>query len=215
MTLSVWDMDRTITRAPTFPRWLAFWVRNAALWRALLLPLVPPLLLLFAVRLLDRRGLKQALHRLFMGPKVRREQVEALAERFAAEVGARLELAGALEQMRADAAAGHVLLLVTASPRFYVEALARRWGVPHVLATENEGNAAHLLHRIAGANCYGEEKVRRVEAWRQGRPVACAWSDDLSDLPLLLLAERPVAANPTPAMRAEAVRRGWPVIQWA
>jgi HAD superfamily hydrolase (TIGR01490 family) len=215
MTLSVWDMDRTITKVPTFPRWLAFWVRTEAPWRALLLPVVPLLLLLFTVGILDRKRLKEALHWLFLGALVDRARLARAAERFAERVGPRLELSGALAQMRADREAGHVLVLVTASPRYYVEALARRWGVAHVLATENAGAASRLSHRIAGANCYGAEKVRVLNGWRQGRQVARAFSDHVSDLPLLRLAAQPVAVNPTPALAAEAARRGWPIIRWA
>ena len=41
-----------------------------------------------------------------------------------------------------------------------------------------------------------------------------AYSDDASDLPLLAAADRPVAVDPTTALRAIATARGWTIAEW-
>jgi HAD superfamily phosphoserine phosphatase-like hydrolase len=218
--LSLWDMDRTLTRVPSFPRWLMHWVRHEAPWRALLLPAVPVLLLLFGIGALDRGGLKAGLQWLFMGPRVVRARLALRAEAFAATWGAGAELKPALARLAADRAEGYLILLVTASPHYYVEALGRRWGVDAVLATANAGDETCVFHRLEGANCYGAEKPRRVAAWLGGRvpSVVRAYSDHVSDVPLLEMAVGDgggaTAANPTRAMQEEAARRGWPVVSW-
>ena len=58
-----------------------------------------------------------------------RAKVERAADAFAATFGARMELPGALAAIAADRAAGREVWLATASCRYFVEALARRWAL--------------------------------------------------------------------------------------
>lgn len=214
MRIAVYDMDRTITRRPSWMPWLMFWVRREAPWRLLLLPALGVLLALYP--LLGRQRLKEAMQWLLMGPAVPLDRVAARADEFAGRFGAAAELPRALARMAADRAEGFTIVVATASCRFYAAALARRWGADALIATENEEDRGRLRFRIAGANCYGEEKRRRVEAWIAGRQVERFrfYSDHVSDLPSFLLAHEPVAANPSPALAREARARGWPVFNW-
>ena len=41
------------------------------------------------------------------------------------------------------------------------------------------------------------------------------YSDHASDAPVMEWADEPVAANPSVKMRALAIRRGWPVVEWS
>ena len=65
--------------------------------------------------------------------------------------------------------------------------------------------------QVDGLNCYGPEKLARVrQALDRGeisRPLT-VYSDHVSDLQLLLLADRGVAANPSARLRREAVAHG-------
>jgi phosphatidylglycerophosphatase C len=64
-----------------------------------------------------------------------------------------------------------------------------------VLCTELETHGGALTWRMAGANCHGEEKVRRLQAWLAGRDgarapaIVHAYGDSRGDLPLLNLAD--------------------------
>lgn len=215
MKLAVYDMDRTITRRPSWLPWLLFWARREAPWRLLLLPLALGPLALYP--LLGRKGLKEAMQRLLMGARVPLGRVEAAAEAFAASFGAAAERPAALARIAADRAEGFELVLATASCRYYAEALARRWGFAQVIATENVIEDGHLSHRIAGENCYGEAKARRLRAWLGGRrPDALrAYSDHVSDAPLLAMATEPVAVSPSPALARLAAARGWRSVSWS
>ena len=65
--------------------------------------------------------------------------------------------------------AGHRVVIVSASPTVYLDAAGRRLGVDAVLATELEvGADGRLTGRLAGPNCRGEEKVKRLQAWLDG-----------------------------------------------
>ena len=74
-------------------------------------------------------------------------------------------------------------LVISASPDFLIAAACRRLGVRHI-ATAMDPAAGRLL----GANCWGEEKVRRYRAVYGEEPVEAFYSDSLSDLPMMVLA---------------------------
>ncbi|MCU1449953.1 MAG: Phosphoserine phosphatase, partial [Acidimicrobiales bacterium] len=60
-----------------------------------------------------------------------------------------------------------------------------------VLATPLETDAdGRLTGRLAGANVRGEEKVRRLSAWLDGRtPTLWAYGNSSSDRPMLEMAD--------------------------
>ncbi|MFN7400112.1 MAG: HAD family hydrolase [Sandaracinobacter sp.] len=214
--LSIYDMDKTVIRRASWTWWLLHYARTEAPLRLLLVPLIPLPLLGYTLGLLGRKGLKQATQALLMGRRVPRAKVERAAESFAAGFGAREELAGALAAIAADRAAGREVWLATASCRYFVEALARRWGIDRVVATENHWDGDRLTNRIRGENCYDIGKLRMILAALAGRPPLVRFtSDHVSDLIVLDWADEAVAANPSPAFRRVAAQRGWPVVDWA
>ncbi len=214
--LSIYDMDKTVIRTPSWSWWLLHYARTEAPWRLLLAPLVLFPVAGFAVGALGRKELKEATQALLMGRRVPRSKVERAAAGFADRFGAREELAGALAAIAADRAAGREVWLATASCRYFVEALARRWGVDHVVATENHWEGDRLTNRIRGENCYEMGKLRMILADLPARPPLVRFtSDHLSDLIVLDWADDPVAANPSSPLRRVAGLRGWPVVDWA
>lgn len=216
MKLSIYDMDKTITRKASWMAWLWFFARSEAPLRLLLAPLLLLPALGYVFGFLDRKGLKERTHALLMGRKVARDRVERAARRFADRFGARMELAGALAAIEADRAAGYELWMATASCRFFAGELAARWGIDRVIATENHWEGNFLTNRIDGENCYEMGKLRRILAALTARPERVRFfSDHESDLVVLLWADEAVAANPGPPLRAEAKRRGWEIRDWA
>jgi phosphatidylglycerophosphatase C len=216
MRLSIYDMDKTVIRRASWIPWLFFYARTEAPARLLLAPLMLLPLTRYALGLLDRAGLKEATQRLLLGRRVPRAKVERAANAFAASFGAANELPGALAAIAADRAEGLDIVLATASCRYFVEALARRWGIEKVIATENVWEGDQLTPRIRGENCYEMGKLRMILAALPARPRHVKFSSDhISDLPVLDWADEPVAANPSAPLRRLAQRRGWPVVDWA
>jgi HAD superfamily phosphoserine phosphatase-like hydrolase len=222
MAISIYDMDRTITRRGTWVPWLVFWVRREAPWRLVLLPALGLALLAYGVQWIDRARLKELGHRLMMGRHVRRDRLEAAADAYAVKVLAEEVYPAALAQIASDRVAGRRLVLATASNLFYVRAIADRLRIDDVIATPTRWEDDRLHHRLGGPNCYGDAKRVLVEGWleREGlvsEPM-CFYSDHESDLPLFELAEKTggdaVATNPTRVLRAMAVSRGWRVVDW-
>jgi phosphoserine phosphatase len=214
--LAIYDMDKTVIRRASWTHWLFHFARTEAPWRLAAAPLLALPLAGYALGLLDRKGLKQATQRLMMGRRVPRARVERAAARFAADFGAREELAPALAAMASDRALGRQVWLATASCRYFVEALAARWPVDRVIATENRWDGDALTPEILGENCYEMGKLRMVLAALDARPPQLSFtSDHISDLVLLDWADAPRAANPSSALRQVARQRGWPVCDWA
>lgn len=215
MKLSIYDMDKTITRKASWTSWLFFYARTQAPWRLLLAPLMLPPSIAFLLGLTDRKRLKEITQALLMGRHVPRTKVERAAEGFAASFGARMELPGALQAIADDRAEGCEIWLATASCRYFVEALARRWGIETVIATENVWEGDTLTNRIRGENCYEMGKLRMILARLPHRPGEVRFtSDHVSDLPVLDWADVPIAANPSRALREVAEIRGWRVCDW-
>jgi phosphatidylglycerophosphatase C len=222
MTISIYDMDRTITRGGSWEPWLAFWVRREAPWRVMMLPLLGLALAGHRLGGLDRGQLKAVAHLLFMGRSVTRARVAAAAAAFADRVLAEAVFPDALAAIAADREAGATLVLATASNQYYVDAIAQRLGFDAVVATPSQWFGDRLSWRLGGPNCYGHAKAAAVAAWLEtagaGGERITFTSDHESDLPLferaLASGGGVVVANPSPTLRTIARERGWPVVEW-
>lgn len=219
--IAFYDMDKTITRRATFPRFLWLLLRRYARWRIVLCPLMAIGLLLYALRRLDRGGLKAFNLRLVMGASGDAGRLASLAEDFAGDIAHSGLNPGAVDQIAADRAAGYRLVMVSASYTLYVRAIARQLGFDDVLASELQTDArGAVLPVMAGANCYGKEKADRIARWfaaqgleRAQCQIRC-YSDHISDVPLLALADEAFAVNAHPPLRVAAARRGWRLLDW-
>lgn len=219
--LAIYDMDRTITRTGTYTPFLLHAAKRLAPWRLLLAPGVPFVMLAYALRLIDRRRLKEVCQRLLLGGRVHRTRLAPAADSFA-ELVLRTNIhPGALKQIAEDRAAGRRLVMATASYRFYVEPIAARLGFADVIATGSVAGLDDIIHaRIEGENNYGAAKLRLIEAWMRGAGIAREavrvrfYSDHVSDAPVLEWADEPFAVNPSAALRRLAARRGWPALDW-
>ena len=113
-------------------------------------------------------------------------------------------------------AAGDKLLIITATNRFVTAPIAARLGVETLLATECEMQNGRYTGRTTDVPCFKEGKVTRLNRWLGETGLSLDdssfYSDSLNDLPLLEQVTRPCAVDPDPKLRAEAEKRGWPVI---
>ncbi len=222
MKIAVFDMDRTLTRRGTWAGWLKHWLRHEAPWRVLLLPLLLGPVLAYRAGRLGRGELKAEVQRVLMGARVPGAKLRAAAARYAAEVVADEVFDGARDALAAARADGAVVVIATASIGYYAQAIGAALGVDHVIATAMAWDGDWLLPQLASPNCYGTAKRDAVQTWLAASGHAdarlSAWSDHISDLPLLELAAASggaaVAANASAALRAEAVARGWAVVDW-
>jgi HAD superfamily hydrolase (TIGR01490 family) len=219
--LAIYDMDKTITAAPTWTRFLVHAAKVRAPWRLALMPLLGLAGLGYGLKLLDRGRLKQVAQRLILGASLSPAEVKRLSESFA-EVEVRDGvLHGARTRIEADRAAGYRLVMATASHGYYATAIAHRLGFDDVIATQaRRDRQDNILPLIEGENCYGRVKLRMVENWLAEQGIARAdahvraYSDHVSDAPLLEWADEAFAVNAHGPLRALAAARGWPQLDW-
>jgi phosphatidylglycerophosphatase C len=220
--VAMYDMDRTITRSGTYSGFLMHVAQRRQQWRLLLLPLVGLAGAAYSLRVINRSRLKAINLRLLVGKRFRRTEIAPLAESYADKVIARGLHSAALEQIAADREAGYRLLLATASFHLYVDAIARRLGIDDVLATQLDepDGADHIHARLAGDNCYGEAKFARIDGWMAANDITRdsahirAYSDHVSDHPMLRFADEAVATTPSRKLKLLAPQMGWQVVDW-
>ncbi|TPG42428.1 HAD-IB family hydrolase [Sphingomonas koreensis] len=219
--LAIYDMDRTLTHAPTWTPFLLGSARRHAPWRLLLLPAVAFAALGYTAKLIDRARLKQTMQRLLLGGSLAPEAVDLAAKGFAERIVATGIFAGARARIAADRAAGYRLVMATASYRFYAGEIAERLGFDDVIATESTiDDRGWLSAKMAGDNVYGPAKLRAIEAWMadhridRGDAHIRFYSDHVSDAPVLDWADEAFAVNAHGPLRMLAKTRGWPIIDW-
>jgi HAD superfamily hydrolase (TIGR01490 family) len=104
------------------------------------------------------------------------------------------------------------IYIVSSSPEEVVRPLARHFGVSGVIATRARIEDGRYTGELE-FYCVGEAKAEAIRdlAQRVGIDLegSYAYSDSISDLPMLEAVGHPVAVNPDKDLRKEAEDRGW------
>lgn len=108
---------------------------------------------------------------------------------------------------------GDTLLIITATNNFITTPIAKKLGIPHLIATEAEMIEGLYTGNVTGTPSYQQGKVDRLQDWliTQNQTLAGSYfySDSHNDLPLLTLVEYPVAVDADPKLLAFAKQHGW------
>ncbi|MGE0179465.1 MAG: HAD family hydrolase [Sphingomonas sp.] len=218
--LAIYDMDKTVTRWPTYGPFLWHAMIRLAPWRALLAPIALGASLIYGMRLIDRGRLKEWSYRLFVG-RPRPEALDPVIQSFADRQAATNILEGARARIAEDKAAGRRLVLATASYRLYAAAIAERLGFDDVIATDTlPDSKGRIVARIDGRNCYGLGKLDMIEAWlqREGLEREAVhirfYSDHVSDAPVHAWSDEAFATNAHDRLIRLAETKGWEVLDW-
>lgn len=213
---AVFDLDRTVTKWGTFTPFLLFAARR----RPLKYLLIGPLLLAalgYKLGLISRGRLKEFMLTSVLGGATR-DEVAALAGAFIEQRVNQGLRPGALRAIAEHKAKGCYLILATASFEFYVERLGHQLGFDRVVATRSLWDqGGRLVGRIDGENCYGAEKLRRLEEALpelSARYRVVAYSDSHADEPLLGWADIGIAVNPTRRLRRRAKAGDFELVDW-
>jgi len=160
--------------------------------------------------------LRKAITALCAGWEV--EQVRAIVTEALHEIVAPLIYAESVELIAEHQAAGQEVVVLSASGQEVVQPIATLVGADRCFATRMAVRGGRYTGEI-DYYCYGEHKAqaaRDIAAERGYRLEDCrAYSDSITDLPLLSLVGHPTAVNPDRALRREALARGWPVLTFA
>jgi HAD superfamily hydrolase (TIGR01490 family) len=139
--------------------------------------------------------------------------VEELVREIVDEVVSPLVYAEALALIDEHRRVGRKVVIISSSPEEIVKPLARYLGVDHVIATrakvDDEGRYTGEMEFYA----YAESKAEAIRdlAASEGLSLAdsFAYSDSVTDLPMLRAVGHPVVVNPDKELAQEAEQRDW------
>lgn len=121
-----------------------------------------------------------------------------------------------LDRAHAHQKRGEPVYLVTASSQEFADLLAEVLDLDGAVGTRSEVVDGRYTGNPGGPFIYGEGKVEAMQelATEHGLSLeeSTAYSDSISDLPMLRAVGHPVAVNPDRALRAVAQREQWEVL---
>ena len=216
MSFAIFDLDQTLLPYDTQVLFCNHVLRRHPLRRTYLFFFVPATLLK-AVRLISTRTLKRVFSSYLCG--LSQPELEKLVSSFLEEAVLPSLYPEILAEVKRHQAAGRTLILNSASPDFYVQAIGRRLGFHHSIGTALRlTNPMRLLPEITGPNNKYEAKLkamRHLMPTDLSLPLPNAWgySDSQADLPLLRFVENPVTVHPDPFLANIALQEDWPILK--
>lgn len=142
------------------------------------------------------------------------DKVRSVVTEVLEEVMSPLIYAEALELMHDHRAAGRIICIVSSSPEEVVEPLAKMLAVDRFIATKPQivdGKYTGELDFYA----YGPHKAEAIKSLASEIGIdlgsSFAYSDSVTDLPMLEVVGNPVVVNPDKQLRRLAAERDWQV----
>jgi HAD superfamily hydrolase (TIGR01490 family) len=215
MEAAFFDLDKTIisrssSLALSRPMYRAGMVSRAALLRGAYAQLVY-LLVGADEKKMDR--LKESM--LAMTKGWDRAEVERLVHDVIIDVIDPFVYQEALDLMALHRAQGRRIYIVSSSPEEVVRPLAKHFGVSGILATRAEVAPDGRYTGELGFYCYGEGKAQALRELAERSDVdlsrSYAYSDSITDRPMLEAVGNPVAVNPDRELRRLADANGWQI----
>jgi phosphatidylglycerophosphatase C len=212
--LAVFDLDGTISRRDTLVPYITGFLGPASLrWLGLLgvIPSVP----LYALKVIDRGGLKGSLIHWTLGGATR-SQIQNWNQRFVPALLRDGLFRDAVARIDEHRRSGDKLVLMSASTDLYVPDIGRALGFDEVICTGVRWNGDRLDGRVNTPNRRGEEKARcfRELQRKYAGLASAAYGNAGSDLPHLRLADHGYLINGSASARAEAQKLGVESVSW-
>jgi len=213
--IAIFDLDRTLTRRGCFTPFILY-VAIRRPRRFLSFHRIILAALLKIVGLYRRDDIKLLMWREVVGG-LSREEAETLGNTFA-RVWIQNELRRQTKtNIKKHQEAGDRLILATAAMDVIADPIGRTLGFDDIISTRTHWTAeGRVSGNFDGENCYGEEKLRRVNLILGdfAPSKTLAYSDHVTDLPILLWAENGIAVNPHRPLRDVAGRHGLRIEDW-
>jgi len=183
--LAVFDLDGTLIKGDSFlPFLITYARRGRRLWPIIVLPFY---LALYVCRILSDRDAKERLIGAFFGKEPMRG-ITAHSEWFCSGWVQKRLRSDSMKKLREHQAAGHRVILVSASPDLFVPQIGKFLGINETICTRIICENGYCSGKLAGPNCKGDNKVILLKAYL-GISVppdqSYGYGDSRSDFPLL------------------------------
>ncbi len=192
IVIAAFDFDGTLTKGDTFVPFLA----RGLGWPRLTLALIlcSPWLLAFALRLIPNHVAKQKLMLATLKNRTTAEMDDWTNRWLVYDFTGQLQ-SWTMARLAEHQQAGHCCVMVSASPDIYLKRVSQQLGFDALICTEMAWVDGQLTGIMKTPNCYGEQKVLRLNAWMKERfgaaandKVSYAYGDTSGDKPMLRLA---------------------------
>jgi HAD superfamily hydrolase (TIGR01490 family) len=159
MEIAFFDFDGTITNRDTFVRFVFYAVSIPKLILGLLL--LSPILILFKLKLVSNHTAKEAALRMFFAGWDE-QKFKNVANSFAEKTLPRFIKKSALDRIEWHRSQGHTLVLVSASIDYWLKPWTEKQEMD-LICTKMDVKDCKMTGYISGKNCWGPEKVRRIQ----------------------------------------------------
>jgi phosphatidylglycerophosphatase C len=186
--IAAFDFDGTITTSDSLRDFVRYTAGNVRFMFGALR--TAPWLVGMLLGMCDRGTAKARFLRATLGAMREADMLEA-ARRYVEVRLPALIRPEMVARVREHQRCAHTTVLVSASPTLYLQLWAKHIGFDAVLATELAFPNGRFTGRLASPNCWGPEKVRRLQQWSgEMRPrIGYAYGDSLGDREMLALAD--------------------------
>lgn len=187
--LALFDFDGTITNRDSFIDFIKFYHGSRAFYKGFIR--LMPTLLLYKLKLIPNWQAKErVLTYFFKDEPVQKFQRKC--DHYAIHHIPAMVRPKALEKLKVHISKGDEVYVVSASAENWLAAWCRNFNI-HLIATQLEIKEGRVTGKIKGQNCYGPEKVKRIQAkimLNNYQQIHC-YGDSSGDREMLALAHFP------------------------
>lgn len=196
--LAIFDVDYTLTSKETLRQFYYFLLTKKPR-NIIYMPRVIISGILFITGIYDEKRTKEMFLK-FMDTMTE-EEISTLVKEFYNKKLKSILYKDGIDMLKDLKSKGYLVYLISASPEFYLKEMYDIKEVDKILGTRFKKISGKYTRFMEGANCKGEEKVRRLKESLSHDNIevdfknSYMFSDSLSDLPLLNLVGNPYLIN--------------------
>ncbi|SHJ69055.1 HAD-superfamily subfamily IB hydrolase, TIGR01490 [Hathewaya proteolytica DSM 3090] len=209
--LALFDIDFTITKKETLLQFYRFMIKKNKKY----IKYFPKVLysgLCYGLGIHKEKRTKEIFMSFIKGISV--EDMNKICKQFYHECLKNILYKDGIDKMMELRDSGYMVILISASPEFYLNTLYDLGCVAKIIGTRVKIQNNSYINVIEGKNCKGQEKISRLNSFLSERGIkevdyknSYMFSDSLSDSPLLNLVGKPYLIN-------YKRRANFPVLQW-
>lgn len=185
--ISVFDFDGTLIIGDSLPMFIKHSRGTLRFFVGLLV--LSPILMLYKLGIMNNSKAKEYLFKYFFSG-MPEEQFLHYCETFVEKLNIHTNVI-AIDRLTQAKESGHRVIILSASPRTWIEPWANQYGV-EVLGTELQIRDGIFTGAFASHNCYGEEKVERLQQYLncpREEVWITSYGDSKGDIPILRYAD--------------------------
>ncbi|CUN99062.1 HAD-IB family hydrolase [Clostridium sp. NSJ-49] len=196
--LALFDIDYTITRKETLMEFYKYIV-SKDIKNIKFLPRALYSGLMYGIKVYDEKKVKECFLKFI--ENIEEKDLAILTKKFYDERLSKILYKDALDMMHKLKSEGYMVILISASPEFYIKEFYAIDDVDFIIGTRFTFENGKFVRKMSGNNCKRDEKVSRLKAYLKENNIEADYensymfSDSLSDLPLLELVGKPYLIN--------------------